>query len=487
MTDRPDVQPGASHWVNGALREDAEGTALQVCYPATGERIASLHEATPAVLEDALAGAAEAQADWAARPGVERGRVLMRAAELIRARNRALSVLETLDTGKPLSETLVADAASGADALEWFAGLAAGIGGEHVSLGSDFFYTRREALGVCAGIGAWNYPIQIAAWKSAPALACGNAMVFKPSEITPLSALALAGIYAEAGLPAGLFQVVQGGGAVGAALVEDARVAKVSLTGSVPTGRRVYEAAARGMKQATMELGGKSPLLVFADADLENAVSAAINGNFYSTGQVCSNGTRVFVERAAYEPFLARLAERTAAARAGDPLDEATTLGPMTSAAQLDKVMGYIAAGKAEGARLVCGGDRLDRPGWWVAPTVFADVTDDMTVAREEIFGPVMCVLPFEAEDEAVARANATPFGLAAGVFTRDLARAHRVVARLEAGTCWINEYNLTPVEMPFGGIKASGFGRENGHAAIEHYTRLKSVYVGTGDVAAPF
>ena len=487
MTDRPDVQPRASHWVNGAHRQDAAGAAMPVFYPATGEEIARLHEATPAVLAEALAGAAEAQADWAARPGVERGRVLMRAAELMRARNRDLSVLETLDTGKPLSETLVADAASGADALEWFAGLAAGIGGEHVTLGSDFFYTRREPLGVCAGIGAWNYPIQIAAWKSAPALACGNAMVFKPSEVTPLSALALAGIYAEAGLPAGLFQVVQGGGAVGAALVEDARVAKVSLTGSVPTGRRVYEAAARGMKQATMELGGKSPLIVFADADLDNAVSAAINGNFYSSGQVCSNGTRVFVERGVYEPFLARLAERTAAARPGDPLDEATTLGPMTSAAQLDKVLGYIAAGKAEGARLVCGGDRLDRPGWWVAPTVFADVTDDMTVAREEIFGPVMCVLPFEAEDEAVARANATEFGLAAGVFTRDLARAHRVVARLEAGTCWINEYNLTPVEMPFGGVKASGFGRENGRAAIEHYTRLKSVYVGTGDVAAPF
>ncbi|MEM0935119.1 MAG: betaine-aldehyde dehydrogenase [Pseudomonadota bacterium] len=479
--------PQASHFVDGAPREDAGGAAIPVLYPATGAEIAQVHAATPAIVEAALASAAEAQAAWAARSGVERGRVLRRAADLLRARNRELSELETLDTGKPLSETLVADAASGADALEWFAGLAAGLGGQHTDLGGDFFYTRREALGLCVGIGAWNYPIQIACWKSAPALACGNSMVFKPSEVTPLTALKLAEIYVEAGLPPGLFTVVQGLGDVGAALVADPRVAKVSLTGSVPTGRRVYEAAARQMKLATMELGGKSPLLIFDDADLENAVSAAINANFYSSGQVCSNGTRVFVQAGLYAAFLARLAERTAAARAGDPLDEATTLGPLVSAAQLDRVLGYIETGRSEGARLVTGGARLDRPGWWVAPTVFADVTDAMTIAREEIFGPVMCVLPFETEAEVVARANATEFGLAAGVFTKDIARAHRVVALLEAGTCWINQYNLTPVEMPFGGVKASGFGRENGFAAIEHYSRIKSVYVGSGGVDAPF
>ena len=483
----PDATPAASHFVNGAPREDAGGPRLPVLYPANGEEIAAVHGATEAVIEDALASAAAAQADWAARPGVERGRVLRRAADLLRARNRELSELETLDTGKPISETLVADAASAADALEWFAGLAAGLSGEHVQLGADFFYTRREPVGLCVGIGAWNYPIQIAAWKSAPALACGNAMVFKPSEITPLTALKLAEIYAEAGLPPGLFNVVQGAGDVGARLVDDSRVAKVSLTGSVPTGRRVYAAAAQGMKQVTMELGGKSPLIVFADGDLEAAVSGTINGNFYSSGQVCSNGTRVFVERPALSGFLARLAERCAAAVAGDPLDPATTLGPLASAAQCEKVMGYIAAGEAEGARLVCGGHRLDRPGWYVAPTVFADVTDDMVIAREEIFGPVMCVLAFDDEDEVVARANATEYGLAAGVYTRDLARAHRVVARLEAGTCWINAYNLTPVEMPFGAVKASGFGRENGHAALAHYTRIKSVYVGQGAHDAPF
>ncbi|MEL6206241.1 MAG: betaine-aldehyde dehydrogenase [Pseudomonadota bacterium] len=483
----PNVQPMASHFVNGAYREDPAGRVIRVLYPATGAEIARVHSATPDIVEAALAGAQAAQADWAARPGAERGRILMRAAEIIRARNRDLSFTETLDTGKPLQETLVADAASGADALEWFAGRAAGLGGAHVQVGADFFYTRREPLGLCVGIGAWNYPIQIACWKSAPALACGNAMVFKPSELTPLLALALAEIYIEAGLPPGLFNVVQGYGDVGAALVDDARVAKVSLTGSVPTGRRVYEAAARGLKQATMELGGKSPLIVFADADLDAAVSGAINGNFYSSGQVCSNGTRVFVERAALEPFLDRLAARAGTASSGDPLDEGTTLGPLVSQAQFDKVMAYIEGAKAEGARLVCGGHALDGPGWYVAPTVFADVTDDMTIAREEVFGPVMSVFVFDSEAEVVARANATEFGLAAGVFTRDLARAHRVVGQLEAGTCWINQYNLTPVEMPFGGVRASGFGRENGEAAIEHYTRLKSVYVGMGDVDAPY
>ncbi|MDT0684385.1 betaine-aldehyde dehydrogenase [Roseicyclus sp. F158] len=482
-----DVQPEGSHFVNGKPARDAEGAELPVIYPATAERIALLNEATPAVIEAALAGAEAAWRDWAARPGVERGRVLRRAADILRERNEELSRLETLDTGKPIQETLVADAASAADALEWFGGIAAGVAGEHVQLGEDFGYTRREPFGVCVGIGAWNYPIQIAAWKSAPALACGNAMVFKPSETTPLSALKLAEIYIEAGLPEGLFQVVQGRGAVGAALIEDDRVAKVSLTGSVPTGRRVYEAAARGLKAATMELGGKSPMIVMEDADLDAAVGGAILGNFYSSGQICSNGTRVFVQEDVLEDFLARLADRTAEARAGDPLDPETTLGPLVSEAQLEKVMGHIEAGKAEGARLVCGGTRIGGEGYFVAPTVFADVSDEMSLAREEIFGPVMSVLSFKTEEEALARANATPYGLAAGVFTRDISRAHRMAARLDAGTCWINTYNLTPVELPFGGVKASGVGRENGHAAIEFYSRLKTVYVGMGGVDAPY
>lgn len=487
MTAAMTMQPKGSHFVNGAYVEDAAGQPFDVQYPATGAVIARLHAATPAVIEAALAGAQAAQRDWAALKGVERGRILRRAADLIRARNHDLSVLETHDTGKPLSETLAVDPTSAADALEYFGGLAGALTGDHVPLGENWGYTMRVPLGVCVGIGAWNYPIQIAAWKGAPALACGNAMVFKPSETTPLSALALAEILHEAGLPAGLYNVVQGMGEVGAALVADPRVAKVSLTGSVPTGKRVYAAAAAAMKHVTMELGGKSPLIIFDDADLDSAVSGAILGNFYSTGQVCSNGTRVFVQAGIKDAFLARLTERLAGARIGDPLDPATTFGPMVSARQLEIVAGYVAKGVAEGARLVTGGTRLDRPGYWITPTVFADVTDGMTIAREEIFGPVMCVLDFATEGEAVTRANATEFGLSAGVFTRDLARAHRVIAALEAGTCFINSYNDAPVELPFGGSKMSGVGRENARAAINHYSQLKSVFVRMGACEAPF
>ena len=481
------AQPEASHFIDGTFVEDTAGDIIEVVHPADETVIARVHAATPAILERALASAERAQADWAARRPVERGRVLARAAALLRERNRAMSELETLDTGKPLQETLVADAESGAEALEYFAGLAPTVTGETIPLGGDFAYTRREPLGVCVGIGAWNYPTQIACWKAAPALAMGNAMVFKPSELTPLCTLEVARILTEAGLPAGLFNVVQGAGAAGDALVRDARVAKVSLTGSVPTGSKVYAAAAEGIRHVTMELGGKSPLIVFDDASLEDAVSGAMLGNFYSAGQVCTNGTRVFVQRALQERFLERLAARTQAIRIGDPMEEATQMGPLISARQRDSVMRHIEAGRAAGARLVTGGTVPEGPGYFVAPTVFADVGDEMSVAREEIFGPVMCVLDFDDEEEVIARANATPFGLAAGVFTNDLTRAHRVAAQLQAGTCWINSYNLTPLEMPFGGVKLSGVGRENGRAAIEHYSQIKSVHVGMGPVEAPY
>ena len=481
-------QPTASHFIDGAYVEDTEGRPMDVTYPATGDVIARLHSATPSIIEKALISAKQAQDSWAAMTGTERGRVLRRAADIMRARNRELSVLETHDTGKPLQETLVADATSGADALEYFGGLAGSLTGEHIPLGGgDFVYTIREALGVCVGIGAWNYPTQIACWKGAPALACANAMVFKPSETTPLSALKVAEILIEAGAPKGIYNVVQGYGDVGAALVTDPRVAKVSLTGSVPTGRKVYAAAAEGMKHVTMELGGKSPMIVFDDADIENAVSGAILGNFYSSGQVCSNGTRVFVQKGIKEAFLTRLTERLAKVKIGDPMDEAVNFGPMVSENQMNIVMGYIEKAKAEGARLVHGGPRLDRRGFYIQPTVFADVTDDMTIAREEIFGPVMSVLDFETEDEVMTRANATEFGLAAGVFTNDLTRAHRVVAGFEAGTCYINTYNLAPVEAPFGGSKMSGVGRENSKLAINHYSEMKTVYVSMNDVEAPY
>ncbi|WP_370632916.1 betaine-aldehyde dehydrogenase [Hasllibacter sp. MH4015] len=481
------MQPTASHYINGAYVEDKAGAEMPVIFPATGEQIALVHEATPAIVEAALAAASEAQKDWAAWMPVERGRVLRRAADIMRDRNRELSELETLDTGKPLQETLVADATSAADALEYFGGLAATLTGEHVPLGGDWAYTMRVPLGVCVGIGAWNYPTQIAAWKGAPALACGNSMIFKPSEQTPLCALKVAEILTEAGAPPGVYNVLQGAGAVGKALVEDARTAKVSLTGSAPTGKRVYAAAAAQMKHATMELGGKSPLIIFDDADLESAVSAAINANFYASGQVCSNGTRVFVQSGIKEAFLDRLVARTSKAVIGDPRDEATNFGPMVSEEQLAITCSYIEKGLSEGARLIHGGTRLDRPGCFIEPAIFADVTDDMSIAQEEIFGPVMSVLDFETEDEVIARANATDLGLSGAVFTADLTRGHRVVHAIDAGSVWINQYNLTPVEVPFGGMKGSGLGRENSKAAIEHYSQLKTVYVGMSPVEAAF
>ncbi|ASY55629.1 MULTISPECIES: betaine-aldehyde dehydrogenase [Sinorhizobium] len=485
------AQPKASHFIDGEYVEDAAGTTIESIYPATGEVIARLHAATPAIVEKAIAAAKRAQPEWAAMSPTARGRILKRAAEIMRERNRELSELETLDTGKPIQETIVADPTSGADSFEFFGGVAAAaLNGDYIPLGQDFAYTKRVPLGVCVGIGAWNYPQQIACWKGAPALAAGNAMVFKPSENTPLGALKIAEILTEAGLPKGLYNVIQGDRSTGPLLVNHPDVAKVSLTGSVPTGKKVAAAAAAELKHVTMELGGKSPLIVFDDADLESAIGGAMLGNFYSTGQVCSNGTRVFVQRKIKEAFLTRLKERTEAIVIGDPMDEGTQLGPMVSRAQRDKVLSYIDKGKEEGARLLTGGgipNDVNSEGTYIQPTVFADVTDEMTIAREEIFGPVMCVLDFDDEAEVVARANATEFGLSAGIFTADLTRAHRVIDQLEAGTLWINAYNLAPVEIPFGGSKQSGFGRENSIAALDHYTELKTVYVGMGKVEAPY
>ena len=484
-------QPKASHFIDGEYVEDTAGAPFTSEYPGTGETIARLHAATPALVERAIAAAKRAQLEWAALSPTARGRILRGAAAIIRERNRELSELETHDTGKPIQETIVSDPATGADCLEFFGGIAAtGLNGEHIPLGADFAYTKRVPLGVCVGIGAWNYPQQIACWKAAPALAAGNAMVFKPSEVTPLGALKIAEILFEAGLPKGLFNVIQGGRETGPHLVNHPDVAKVSLTGSVPTGRRVASAAAGHLKHVTMELGGKSPLIVFEDADIENAVSGALFGNFYSTGQVCSNGTRVFVSRKIKGKFLERLKARTESIRVGDPMDESTHLGPLISRAQLEKVRAYIERGQAEGAALVTGGgipSGIRGGGFYIEPTIFRDVRDDMTIAVEEIFGPVMCVLDFEDEAEVLRRANASEFGLAGGVFTADIARAHRVVDKLECGMVWINTYNVLPVEIPFGGSKQSGFGRENSRAALDHYSELKTVYVAAGRIDAPY
>jgi betaine-aldehyde dehydrogenase len=460
--------------------------------PATGEVLAHLRIAGAAEVDAAVTRAQQAQAVWAAMPGAARGRVLRRAAEILRARNDELAELETRDTGKPIQETRVVDVVSGADCLEYFGALAASLSGEHVDLGPQAFgYTRREPLGVVAGIGAWNYPLQIACWKAAPALACGNAMIFKPAELTPLSAMKLAEVFAAAGLPEGVFQVVQGARDTGRLLSRHPQIRKVSLTGEVGTGKAVMSDAAASLKSVTLELGGKSPLIVFDDAKLENAVAGALLGNFYSAGEVCSNGTRVFVQRRIKSAFMEHLKARAAALVIGDPMDPRTQVGALISEAHMQRVLAYIARGKAEGAQLIVGGERVSAGdlanGFFVAPAVFDACDDRMTIVREEIFGPVMAVLEFDDEEEVLARANATEFGLAAGVFTSDLTRAHRVIARLQAGTCWINHYNITPVELPFGGMKMSGLGRENGRAAIEHYSQLKSVYVALADVDSPY
>ncbi len=474
--------------IGGRRVAAADGATFDDLNPATGQTLCTVAAAGVADIDRAVTDAGTGFAVWSHTPGAERARILGRIADRLRAQRDALARLEVLDTGKPIAEAPSADIDSAADCFAYFAGIAATLSGRHIDLGAQAFaYTRREPLGVCAAIGAWNYPIQIASWKAAPALACGNAMVFKPSEQTPVTAGRLAELMVDAGLPPGVFNVVHGDGAVGAALVRHPGVAKVSVTGSVHTGRRVMAAAADGLIPVTLELGGKSPLIVFDDADLDNAVSAAMLANFYTQGEICSNGTRVFVQAGLHDAFVDRLVARTERLKVGDPLDPATEVGSLISTAHLERVLGYVDQGISAGARLRCGGTRLPGPGAFLTPAVFDQCRDEMIICREEIFGPVASVLRFNTETEVIERANATPFGLAAGVFTRDLARGHRVVAALDAGTCWINGYNLTPIEMPFGGVKGSGIGRENGWEAIEAYTRVKSVHVSLSGVACPY
>ncbi|WLD57227.1 betaine-aldehyde dehydrogenase [Salinispirillum sp. LH 10-3-1] len=479
-------------WVNGAPLPNTNGDTFAVINPATGAELYQVEQADESVMAAAIESAQQGFEVWSKTPAIERARILRRAADLLREHNDRLAAIEVLDTGKPWQEASVVDVMTGADAIEFFAGEAPGMEGNSQPIGNDFYYTRREPLGICAGIGAWNYPLQIACWKAAPALAAGNSMIFKPSEETPRGALELAMIFQQAGLPDGVFNVVQGDYRVGQMLTAAPEIAKVSFTGEAGTGRTVMGDAAKTLKSVTMELGGKSPLIIFDDADLENAVSGAMLGNFYTQGEICTNGTRVFVQRGIYDAFLQRLLERTRNnVVAGDPMHPDTNFGALISAGHLEKVLGFIEQGKAEGATCAIGGERLTAgalaDGYFVAPTVFTDCTDDMTIVQEEIFGPVMTVLVFDDENEVIERANDTEYGLAAGVFTRDIQRAHRVIHQLEAGICWINAYGNSPAEMPVGGYKLSGLGRENGRETLTHYTQIKSIYVGLGDIDAPF
>lgn len=479
-------------YING--REEAgHGDTFTTINPANGQVLAEITAASQQDIDRAVASAQAGQRIWRGYTPVERSRVLLKAVALLRERNQALAELETADTGKPISETAYVDIVTGADVLEYYAGLAVAVEGESIPLrDSALVYTRREPLGVCAGIGAWNYPIQIALWKSAPALATGNAMIFKPSEVTPLSALELAKIYTEAGLPDGVFNVVQGAGATGQGLSQHPDIAKVSFTGEVNTGKRVMaDAALANLKSVTMELGGKSPLIVFEDAELERAVDGAMMANFYSSGQVCTNGTRVFVHRSLLPAFEQRLKEKMAGIKCGDPRDPEVNFGPLVSEEHCQKVVSYLETGKEEGARLLAGGNRITEgamaKGCYVEPTVFTDCHDGMRIVQEEIFGPVMSILAFDDEQEVIARANDTQYGLAAGVFTTSLNRAHRVIHQLEAGICWVNSWGESPAPMPVGGYKQSGVGRENGLETLHHYTRTKSVLIEMGDYPSAF
>ncbi|WP_338484669.1 betaine-aldehyde dehydrogenase [Pseudomonas trivialis] len=481
-------------YIDGGYSDAGSDATFEAINPANGEVLAHVQRATFDDVERAVVSAEKGQKIWAAMTAMERSRILRRAVDILRERNDELAALETLDTGKAFSETQFVDVVTGADVLEYYAGLVPAIEGEQIPLrDTSFVYTRREPLGVVAGIGAWNYPIQIALWKSAPALAAGNAMIFKPSEVTSLTTLKLAEIYTEAGVPAGVFNVLTGSGReVGTWLTEHPRIEKVSFTGGTDTGKKVMaSASSSSLKEVTMELGGKSPLIVFEDADLDRAADIAMMANFYSSGQVCTNGTRVFVPKHLQAAFEAKILERVARIRVGDPQDENTNFGPLVSFAHMESVLGYIAKGKEHGARLLCGGERMTEgdlsKGAYVAPTVFSDCTDDMVIVREEIFGPVMSLLTYETEEEVIRRANDTDFDLAAGLVTKDLNRAHRVIHQLEAGICWINAWGESDAKMPVGGYKQSGVGRENGISSLNNFTRIKSVQVELGDYASVF
>ena len=481
-----------SLYIHGAYVESNSGEFFETINPATGQVIEQISQASLKDVERAVESSERGFGVWSSMTAVERGRILLKAVTILRKRNDELAALEVLDTGKPLQEANCVDIHTGADVIEYYAGLVPALQGTQQDLDIDtFFMSRREPLGVCAGIGAWNYPIQIACWKSAPCLAAGNAMVFKPSEETPLSVLKLAEIYTEAGMPPGVFNVVQGDYRVGQFLSRHPRIAKISFTGESETGKKVMADASGSLKEVTLELGGKSPLIIFNDADLDNAISGALLANFYTQGEICTNGTRVFVQADIYEEFLAKACERSKTIKLGDPMNLETQMGALISSEHFDKVISYIDKAKASGARLICGGSRYNssetRDGYFVKPTIFADCEDGSPCVTDEIFGPVMSVLSFENEKEVIGRANDTKFGLAAGVFTQDINRAHRVINQLKAGICWINSWGDSPAEMPVGGYKESGIGRENGPETLKSYTQIKSIFVRLDDIESPY
>jgi aldehyde dehydrogenase (NAD+) len=472
-------------WIANEWVDARAGETFPTTNPATGEVITRVAEARAEDIDAAVEAARGAMADpaWRRMSPHERSRLLWKLADALEADADAIAALETADNGKPYFESRKVDLPSIVENFRYFAGMADKVQGATIPVSGPFFnYTLREPVGVVGIITPWNFPLSLAAWKVAPALACGNAVVLKPAEQTPLTALRLGELAAEVGFPPGALNVVPGfGPTAGSALVRHPGVDAIAFTGSTDVGRTVMREAAETLKKVSLELGGKSPNIVFADASLKDAVRGASTGIFYGMGEVCAAGSRVLVERAVYDDFVGQLAARAEKMTVGDPMEPTTRLGAIVSEEQLDRVMGYVDAGRREGARLVTGGERttVNGKGNFVTATVFADVEPTMKIAREEIFGPVVAVLPFEDLDDAVAKANETIYGLAAGIWTRDVGKAHRVASEIQAGTVWINTYNQYDSGSPFGGYKQSGFGRDLGwEAALEKYTQVKSVWV---------
>ncbi len=465
-----------NEWVAPAKR----GT-FETYNPATGEVIAEVAAGTAEDIDRAAKAARRAMESgpWATMDAVDRGRLLLRLADLVDENARQLAALESLNSGKTINDSL-GDMAGVAATLRYYGGWADKIEGRTVPVRGNFLsYTLRQPVGVVGQIIPWNFPCLMLAWKWGPALACGNAIVMKPAEQTPLTALRMGELAIEAGFPAGVINLVNGfGETAGAALVSHSDVDKIAFTGHVDTAKIIQKSAADTLKRVTCELGGKSPNVIFADANLDEAVAGAFHAIYFHGGQCCTAGSRLFVEEKIHRDFVERLAAKAKQRRVGDPLDSSTEQGPQVSQEQMDKILGYVDLGNQQGAKLVTGGQRRGERGFFVEPTIFDNVKDDMAIARDEIFGPVVSVLPFRSFEEVAERANRTNYGLAAAIWTQDIDKAHLYAKHVKAGTVWVNCYHVVDTTTPFGGFKQSGNGRENGEAALEHYTELKTVTV---------